>query len=73
MSNGHWGRLLRVDLTTRKVTTETIAPATLRKYLGGVGLAARLLYDETDATTEPLSPENPLIFAVGPLPARASP
>ncbi len=66
MSNGHWGRLLRVNLTTRQVTQETIAPATLRKYIGGVGLAARLLYDETDAATGPLSPHNPLIFAVGP-------
>jgi aldehyde:ferredoxin oxidoreductase len=67
MPNGHRGRLLRVDLTTRQVTQETISPATLRKYLGGLGLAARLLYDETDAHTEPLAPGNPLIFAVGPL------
>jgi aldehyde:ferredoxin oxidoreductase len=67
MPNGHWGRLLRVDLTTRQVTRQFLAPATLRKYLGGVGLAARLLYDETDAATGPLSPSNPLVFAVGPL------
>ena len=67
MPNGHRGQLLRVDLTTGSVTRQSLAPETLRKYLGGVGLAARLLYDETDATTDPLSPANPLVFAVGPL------
>jgi aldehyde:ferredoxin oxidoreductase len=38
-----------------------------RKYLGGVGLSAKILWDETDASTEPLSPNNSLIFMVGPL------
>jgi aldehyde:ferredoxin oxidoreductase len=36
-------------------------------YIGGSGLGARILYDETGFDTDPLGPDNPLIFAVGPL------
>jgi aldehyde:ferredoxin oxidoreductase len=39
----------------------------LRNYIGGSGLGARLLLDEGGATTEPLSPAAPLIFAFSPL------
>ena len=67
MTVGSWGRILRVDLTSRSVTTEPFSAADQRAYIGGAGLAARLLYDETDANTDPLGPANPLIFAVGPL------
>ena len=43
---GYHGRLLRVDLTRRKIETEDLDEATLRKYIGGVGMAARILYSE---------------------------
>jgi aldehyde:ferredoxin oxidoreductase len=39
----------------------------LRQYIGGSGLGAWLLLAEGGATTEPLSPEAPLIFAFSPL------
>jgi len=38
-----------------------------RAYLGGSGLGTRLLLDEGGATTDPLSPGAPLIFAFSPL------
>ena len=64
---GYTGRLLRVDLTDGKVSIEKVAPELLRKFLGGVGYGAKLYYDEIPAGTDPLSPENELIFVTGPL------
>lgn len=57
------GKVLYVDLTTRTTRTEPLAPSFLRKYLGGVGLAVRLLYDNSSPGMEPFSPANPLVFA----------
>jgi aldehyde:ferredoxin oxidoreductase len=60
-------RLLRVDLTARRVTTEPVPAAWRRRYLGGKGLGARYLYAELDAGTDPLGPANVLCFLLGPL------
>ena len=67
MLGGYMGRVLRVDLTTRRMADETIPEATLRAYIGGSGLGARLLFDETARETDPLGPENRLLFLTGPL------
>ena len=65
---GGWHRkLLRVDLTTGRHRVESIPDEWLQDYIGGRGLAARYLYDEMDPAADPLSPENVLIFATGPL------
>jgi len=61
------GKLLIIDLTKRKVDVERLNAEVLRKYIGGSGLGARLLYDGTDERTDPLGPENLLIFMTGPL------
>ncbi len=67
IGQGYTGRILRVDLSRRTITTQELDEATARKYIGGAGLAAKILWDETDATTPALSAENPLLFLVGPL------
>lgn len=64
---GYFGRQLRVSLGTGAITAETIDPAVLRKYLGGVGYGAKVLYEELKANTDPLSPANKLVFATSPL------
>jgi aldehyde:ferredoxin oxidoreductase len=64
-------RLLRVDLTRRTVTTERVPERWRRQYVGGKGLGARYLYDELEPGTDPLGPENALLFVVGPLTGRA--
>jgi aldehyde:ferredoxin oxidoreductase len=66
-SKGYWGRILRIDLGSGKTHTDSLTDATARKYIGGSGLGARILYDETTPETDPLGPDNPLVFAVGPL------
>ena len=60
-------RMLRVDLSAGTVESEPIPGAWRRKYLGGKGLGARYLYEELEPGTDPLSPENRLLFLLGPL------
>jgi aldehyde:ferredoxin oxidoreductase len=63
---GYHGRLLRVDLTRRKIETEDLDEATLRKYIGGVGMAAKILYSEVKPQVDPLGPDNVFVAFTGP-------
>jgi aldehyde:ferredoxin oxidoreductase len=68
MRGGYIGKLLRLNLTTGVITPEPLPPDNiLRKYIGGVGLASKILYDEVPLNTKPLDPENRLLFLTGPL------
>lgn len=68
MLGGYMGKLLRVDLSSGTVSAEMLPPeAELRRYVGGLGLAAKILYDELSPVVKPLDPENRLIFITGPL------
>ncbi|MFT4932711.1 MAG: aldehyde:ferredoxin oxidoreductase [Natronomonas sp.] len=60
-------RLLRVDLSDRRVSSDPVPAEWRRRYLGGKGLGARYLYDELAPGTDPLGPENVLMFLLGPL------
>ncbi len=62
---GWTGRLLRVDLTTRKSWYENLPAELLNSYLGGRGLGVRLMREWYRLA--PFDPAMPLIFAVGPL------
>jgi aldehyde:ferredoxin oxidoreductase len=64
---GFMGQWLRVNLTTGQIATEPVPSDLARLYIGGGGLAARILYDETDVAIDPLGPDNRLIFMTGPL------
>lgn len=65
--NGYNGKILRVNLTTGSFKEEPISDADARKYLGGSTLAAKYILEKVGAKTDPLSAENLLIFAVGPM------
>lgn len=60
-------KVLRVNLTTRKVVTIPLPEPLKRDFLGGRGFAVKMLYELLPKNTEPFSPENLLIFATGPL------
>ena len=64
---GIHGKLLEIDLTQGTTRDLSIPEEHFRRYLGGRGLGARLLYDMLAAKTDPLSPDNILIFLTGPL------
>ncbi|MDW7772841.1 MAG: aldehyde ferredoxin oxidoreductase family protein [Desulfobulbaceae bacterium] len=63
---GYHNRILRIDLSTRKISVQEPGEELFRKYLGGAGLCARILYDETGPDTDPLGPENVLAAFTGP-------
>ncbi|MGB9630184.1 MAG: aldehyde ferredoxin oxidoreductase N-terminal domain-containing protein, partial [Thermodesulfobacteriota bacterium] len=67
LMEGFFNRLLRIDLTKRKVSLEPIPDSTLQSYLGGKGLGSYLLLKENPPHTDPFSPDNRLIFTLGPL------
>jgi len=61
------GDLLRVDLSSGAVKEETLAPELIRDYIGAKGVGSHLLLEEVAPDVDPLSPQNKLIFCVGPL------
>ncbi len=65
--DGYVGKLLLVDLSTGSVEEEELNEEYARGFIGGSGLAARYVFDLTDADTDPLGPHNPLVFMTGPL------
>jgi aldehyde:ferredoxin oxidoreductase len=70
---GYTGKIIRVDLTSGKIKIETISEDFCANYIGGYGFGAKILWDELPAGTDPLSPENILIFAIGPVPGTILP
>lgn len=73
MMKGYAGRVLEVDLKNRSFVFKPLDEETARLYIGGKGYGVRLLYDMTAAGVDPLGPENPLIFATGPLNGSVAP
>lgn len=64
--NGYAGKLLRINLSSGKVSKEEIPDSTKRDFLGGRGFAIKLLWDEVKHV-DPLSEKNKIIFSTGPL------
>ncbi|MEM1588678.1 MAG: aldehyde ferredoxin oxidoreductase family protein [Candidatus Bathyarchaeia archaeon] len=62
---GYSGKLLYINLTTNSSIEKTLTKDFAEKYLGGLGFASRLLYNELKPGIDPLSPENCLIIAPG--------
>lgn len=67
MPHGYNGKILRVDLSSGKIAVEEFPENFYRQYFGGEGFAGYFLLKELPKKVEPLSPENKLIFAAGPL------
>jgi len=65
--SGYMGKLLVVDLTSRELKEEPLNFAMAHDFVGGAGYAARYLYNELRPDTDPLGPENTLMFMTGPL------
>ncbi|MEE8390240.1 MAG: aldehyde ferredoxin oxidoreductase family protein [Anaerolineae bacterium] len=71
--DGYIGKILRVDLDTQRLWDEPLNEEYARAFVGGSGLAARYVYDVVDGDTDPLGPDNPLVFMTGPLVGTAMP
>ena len=57
------GRILHIDLTNQRTWVQDVDAEFLKRYLGGVGLATRLVYDNIPQGCDPLGPDNALCFA----------
>ena len=61
------GKILRVNLTEGTVRSEPLNMEWARQYIGSRGLGSKYLISEIDPKVDPLSPENKIIWATGPL------
>jgi len=66
LKNDTLSNVLIIDLTKKDYNIES-RPELFEKYLGGTGVATQLLFEHCPKGCDPYSPENPIIFAVGPL------
>ncbi len=64
---GYGGRILHVDLARGTSRVEPLDEGTARRFLGGNGLAARLLHDIVPAGIDAFDPANAVVFGVGPV------
>ncbi len=66
MKSGN-GKILRVDLSNRTYGIEDLDAEIEKMFIGGHGVATKILMDEMDPKVDPLSPDNKLVFSTGPL------
>ena len=67
MENAFKGRILRVNLSTEKISFKPIEETFYRRHFGGRGLISYVLLTELEPKIDPLGPENKLIFSSGPV------
>ncbi len=71
--HGWTGKNVTIDLSDNKITETESDTSSLHAFIGGRGLGVKLYYDAIDPNIDPLSPENIIIFATGPLTGTAAP
>jgi aldehyde:ferredoxin oxidoreductase len=67
---GYAGKMLEVNLSTQRIENLRPSDEILKDYVGGRGLATKILWDRLGSrweTVDPLGPENVLLFLTGPL------
>jgi aldehyde:ferredoxin oxidoreductase len=64
---GYAGKILRVDLSLSRIWAEDLDEETVKKWVGGVGLGAKYLFEEVPPGVEWSDPQNRLIWTSGPL------
>ncbi|MDP6948548.1 MAG: aldehyde ferredoxin oxidoreductase N-terminal domain-containing protein, partial [Arenicellales bacterium] len=70
---GWTGKILRVNLSAGSCTSEATNMQWANDYMGQRGLATKYLVEETDPRVDPLSADNKMIFATGPLTGTIAP
>jgi len=73
LSNGFFGKILWVDLTNETFKEEKLSEQIYRQYIGGFGLAAKLIYENMPPKTDALSPESVFGFFPGLLTGTVAP
>ncbi len=70
---GYWGKILRVNLSTGKISEETFDEKFAQRWLGTRGFGIHYLLKEIDPKVDPLSPDNKLLYTTGPLTGTTAP
>ena len=64
---GYSGRILYIDLSSERTWVRELEEEEVVNFIGGIGLATKIICDEVDPRIDPFSPENVLVFMTGPL------
>jgi len=70
---GWTGKILWVDLTTRKINIVPTSDFEPERFLGGVGLNTKIFWEMGCPTVDAFDPDNPLLISVGPVTGTAGP
>ena len=70
---GYAGVVMEIDLTAGRIEKKPLDESFARRYVGGRGFTSRLEYELITPDIDPLSPDNPLIVATGPLTGTRAP
>ena len=71
--HGWMGKILRIELSRKKTSSQPLTKEQTELFLGGRGLGVDILFRELPRGTNPLSPENKMVFATGPLTGTGAP
>ncbi|MBI4333562.1 MAG: aldehyde ferredoxin oxidoreductase family protein [Chloroflexi bacterium] len=72
VANGY-GKILDIDLSTRKIVKREIDERFARDFIGGMGFGCKVLYDEVGPNVDPLGPDNVIIISNGLLTGTSAP
>jgi aldehyde:ferredoxin oxidoreductase len=64
---GYMGKICRVNLTKKEISYEDLKERDVIRFMGCSGYAAKILWDELEPHVDPLSEQNKIVFATGPL------
>ncbi len=70
---GYAGKILRINLTDKKVHVTETEKNLIKEFVGGRGFNSKRLFDEVPPSVDPLSPQNKVMFATGPIVGTAFP
>jgi aldehyde:ferredoxin oxidoreductase len=65
-NGGYRGKTLRINLTNKTSKKEDLSPEVAMAFIGGAGFGIKYLFDEVKEGTDPLGPDNKLIYSPGP-------
>ncbi|MHA2061316.1 MAG: aldehyde ferredoxin oxidoreductase N-terminal domain-containing protein, partial [Candidatus Sifarchaeia archaeon] len=73
MARGYAGKEAWINLSTGSIEIKDIDYDMAKEWLGGRGIGVKILYDNLKPGTDPLSPDNIIVFTTGPLTGTGAP
>ena len=71
--SGYMGRVVMLDLGTKEISDYPWTDEDREKYIGGKGMASKILYDNLTGKETPFSEENLIVITTGPLTGSGAP